>query len=388
MVNETEHKKFQFGNVFTISIAHMVHDIYSSFLAPILPLLIDKLSLSYSMAGALTVIQRIPSLLNPFIGLIADKLPVRYLLIIAPSITAISMSLLGSAPSYAVLAILIFVMGISAALFHVPSPVMIKRVAANRLGKGMSFYMLGGEIARTLGPLTILGAVSIWGLEGTYKLIPFGLAASFILFFKFKNIKISDDFKKKKKDNGANATLKMFLPLFGKVAGITFFISIVKSALTAFLPTYLTAGGESLWAGGISLSILQLAGAFGTFSSGTISDKIGRKTVLLIMAIATPLLMWLFVTVEGIFSIPILLLLGFFLFAVTPVTLTIINDLETDRPSFVNGIFMTINFVIGAVCVSLAGIFADLIGLQATFKLAAFLSVLSIPFVLSLPNKK
>jgi len=388
MTNETENKKFQFGNVFTISIAHMVHDIYSSFLAPILPLLIDKLSLSYSMAGALTVIQRIPSLLNPFIGLIADKLPVRYLLIIAPSITAISMSLLGSAPSYAVLSILIFVMGISAALFHVPSPVMIKRVAANRLGKGMSFYMLGGEIARTLGPLTILGAVSIWGLEGTYKLIPFGLAASFILFFKFKNIKISDDFKKKKKDNGANATLKMFLPLLGKVAGITFFISIVKSALTAFLPTYLTAGGESLWAGGISLSILQLAGAFGTFSSGTISDKIGRKTVLLIMAIATPVLMWLFVTVEGIFSIPILLLLGFFLFAVTPVTLTIINDLETDRPSFVNGIFMTINFVIGAVCVSLAGIFADLIGLQATFKLAAFLSVLSIPFVLSLPNKK
>ena len=48
----------------------------------------------------------------------------------------------------------------------------------------MSFYMLGGEIARTLGPLVIIGAVSLWGLEEIYKLIPFGVPASIILYFK------------------------------------------------------------------------------------------------------------------------------------------------------------------------------------------------------------
>ena len=58
-------EKFQIGNVITISTAHLVHDVYSSFLAPLLPLLIEKLSISYTMAGILTIIQRIPSLFNP-----------------------------------------------------------------------------------------------------------------------------------------------------------------------------------------------------------------------------------------------------------------------------------------------------------------------------------
>jgi len=87
-------KRFQTGNVIIISIAHLLHDIYSSFFAPILPLLIEKLSLSYSMVGVLTIIQRIPSLLNPFIGLLADKMQVRYLVIVTPAVTAVVASYL------------------------------------------------------------------------------------------------------------------------------------------------------------------------------------------------------------------------------------------------------------------------------------------------------
>ena len=90
-------KKFQTGNVIIISIAHLLHDIYSSFLAPILPLLIEKLSLTYSMVGALTVVQRIPFLINPFLGLLADKMQMRYLIIVTPAITAIGASLFGLA---------------------------------------------------------------------------------------------------------------------------------------------------------------------------------------------------------------------------------------------------------------------------------------------------
>ena len=39
-------------------------------------------------------------------------------------------------------------------------------------GKGMSYYMVGGELARTAGPMIILGVISWWGLEGTWRLIP------------------------------------------------------------------------------------------------------------------------------------------------------------------------------------------------------------------------
>ncbi len=382
-----EKDKFQNGSVITISLAHLVHDIYSSFLAPILPLLIDKLGMSLSLAGLLTVVQRIPALCNFVIGMVADKLPVRYILILAPSLTAISMSLIGSAPHYIVLMILLFISGIGSALFHVPAPVMIKQVSGNRIGKGMSFFMLGGEGARSLAPIIILGAISYWGLEGTYKLIPFGLFCSFLLYLRFKNIPISKNFKKSESDAKMFDTFKKSLPIFAKIMGIIFFTSLLKSALTTFLPTFITSQGSSLWAGGISLSILQLSGAAGTFLSGTISDKIGRKRTLLIMATVTPLLMWAFLFLDKVFAIPILLLAGFFMFASTPVLLAIVNNIETEHPSFLNGVYMTFNFVFGALAVWLVGFLGDTIGLELTYQLAPIMGLLAIPFILKLSTK-
>ena len=134
------------------------------------------------------------------------------------------MSLLGVSPNYTVLFILVFVSGLASAFFHVPSPVMIKYFSHDQVGKGMSFYMLGGEFARTLGPLVILGAVSLWGLEGTYKLIPFGLLASIILYFRLRNINIVKKHNEKY-NSGIRETLIEMLPLFISIAGFIFFRS-------------------------------------------------------------------------------------------------------------------------------------------------------------------
>jgi len=98
------------------------------------------------------------------------------------------MSLLGIATNYIFLITLLIIMGVSASMFHVPAPVMIKQIAGDRVGKGMSFFMLGGELARSVGPLYILGAVSYWTLEGTYKLIPFGIIASIFLLYRLRDI--------------------------------------------------------------------------------------------------------------------------------------------------------------------------------------------------------
>jgi FSR family fosmidomycin resistance protein-like MFS transporter len=381
-----EEKKFQTGNILLIAGAHFVHDVYSSFLSPVLPLLIEKLKLSYTLAGLLTVAQNLPSLFNPLVGVIADKISVRYLLIIAPLITAISMSFLGAAPSYTVLIILLFIMGISASMFHVPAPVMVKHIAGNRIGKGMSIFMLGGEVARGIGPLVILAGISLWGLEGTYRLIPFGLIASVFLFFKFKKIQISDELKNQKTDSELLKTFKANSKVFVNMSGILFFTLILKSALTAFLPTYLSLKGESLWMAGASLAVLQFAGGAGTFFSGTISDRIGRKTTMMIMAVTVPILMAGFLLLSGVFIIPILIILGLFLFATNPVLLAELLETKSDRLSFLNGIYMTLNFLIASLTTFLIGMMSDLIGMEKTYFAATILSVFSIPFILRLSN--
>ncbi len=382
-----EAKKFQTSNIVIISIAHLLHDVYTSFLAPVLPLLITKLDINLFMSGSLSVIQRIPSLFNPFIGILAEKVRVRYFVIFAPAITTVAMGLIGVAPSYTVLAILLFVSGISSTLFHIPSPVMIKKLSGPRIGMGMSFYMLGGELARTLGPLIIVAAIEIWGLEGTFKLIPFGLIASAVLWLKFRKIAISDEVKSEISPNYFSV-FKRFIPVFMTLAGITFFRGAMKSALTLYLPVYLTANGSELWLAGISLALLQLAGAAGTFYSGTISDKIGRRTTLVIVSVISPVLMLIFLRSSGFMSIVLLFLMGFFLVAPQSVNLAVIHELKTKHLPFVNGVYMMINFFISSVMTMAVGALSDKIGLDRTFTIAAFLAFPAIIFSLMVPKKE
>ncbi len=372
---------FKLGRIVVISAAHHIHDIYTSFLAPVLPLLIDKLSISFTQAGLLNVIQRVPSLLNPFIGIIAENLKVRYFVIIAPAITALCMSMIGVAPTYGVLALLLFVSGLSSAFFHIPTPVLIKRLAGDKLGRGMSFYMVGGEFARSVGPMAILGAVSLWGLGGSYRLAPVGIITSLVLFYKLKDVDVNRNPELKYEGVGYAETFRKYLPVFLSIAVLTMFWGAMKSSLTLFLPTYLKFKGTSLWFAGASLSVLQLAGATGTFISGSFSDRMGRKKTLFIISLVLPLLMLLFVSMKGVAVMPVLLLTGLFLFAPTPIFLAIIHELDTDHLPFVNGVFMTINFFMNSAMMLLVGYFSDKIGLDITFKLSAAAAVFAIPAV-------
>jgi FSR family fosmidomycin resistance protein-like MFS transporter len=381
---------FETSKVVLVSATHMLHDIYSSFLAPLRPLLIEKFGISLALASVWDIIMRVPWFLNPLIGIIAERTAARYFIILTPAITAVSMSLLGVAPSFVIVSVLLFIMGISAALFHVPSPVMIKRLSGKHTGRGMSFFMFGGEMARTLGPIIITAAVSLWGLEGSWKLIPFGLVASFVLFLKLRKVKISSDFKQTSDSKPAYfSAIKKYFPFFMILVGITLFRAIMKSSLTAFLPTYFyTEKGESLWFANSALAVFQLAGAGGTIIAGSISDRLGRKTTLLIISILSPILMFFFINSTSYVSFAFLLLLGVFVFAPGPVLMALVQDVSEELPVFMNSIYMTISFISSALAVFFAGALGDWIGLEKTYLISSFIAVGAIPFVLLLKKRK
>lgn len=374
------------GSVAALSFGHFLHDVYSSFLAPVLPLLMENLGISYSLSGLLYLFQRLPSLANPFIGMVADKTNVRYFVVAAPALTAAVMSFLPAAPSYAALCGLLFVMGISSACFHVPAPVMVKRAAGSRTGTGMSFYMLGGELARSAGPLVILGAISLWGTGGTWRLAPLGLIAAVVLYTNTRGLIIHRTAK-----NGENrpeilTSLWSMKSLFLPLIGFLIFKAFTAASLTAFLPVYMKTKGASLWIAGACLSILELAGAAGTLLSGTLSDRVGRKNMLLFASVAMPSMMWLFILSVGWAVVPVLLLLGFVTFSTTPVVLAFIQDHAGEYPSSANGVFMTISFAITSLTITALGIIIDQIGLETTYRICATLSFGSIFFAALLPN--
>jgi len=366
-----------------ISSGHFIHDVFSSFLAVFLPLLINKFELSMFLAGSLTVFIRLPSIFNPLIGILSDRMDLRYLAILAPALTAIAMSLLGVAPSYFALCCLLFIAGISAAVFHVLGPVMIARMSGKYIGTGMSYWMTAGELARTAGPLFAVWAISFWGFDKSYPVMIIGIFASILLLIYLKDT--APALGKVSNVNPAGA-FKHLIHVMVPLTGIMISRAFMVATLIAFLPTYMVNSGQSLWFGGITLALLEFSGAAGTFLGGTLSDRIGRQTILLTAMPTSCLLMLAFLYAPDWLLFPTVLFLGFSLFSVSPVNLAIVQDHSRGHRGTANGLYMGISFLTTAAVTVFVGWLADLFGLKAAFTTSALLGLAGIPIIFFLPK--
>ena len=378
---DDQEEYFNTDQVITIVGGHFIHDTYTAFVAPLLPLIITKLSLTLTMAGSLTAFMQLPGLLNPFIGYLADRVSLRYFVILAPAATATFISAMGFAPNYVSLAIIMVLTGISVAAFHAIAPAMIGRISGNQVGKGMSFFMAGGELARTFGPLIAVWAVSLWGLEGIYRLMFVGWASSILLFWRLREISGRSE-KKGSFQDIKPKLLTFFLPL----TIVVFFRMFLAVSLSTYLPTYMTFIGYSLTSAGTYLAILEFAGVGGALLSGTISDRLGRKKVLFFAFLSSSFLTILFLQIEGILLIPILIAVGFSALSTGPLFLALVQDQVPDNRAVGNGLYLAISFIIRSIASVLVGATGDAVGLDAAFLWSALISLAAVPMLYFLPN--
>ena len=82
-----------------------------------------------------------------------------------------------------------------------------------------------------------------------------------------------------------------------------------------------------------------------------------------------------------------LILVGLTHFATGPVLLALVQDQESDRPAFVNSVYMMIAFSIASIAALLVGKISDWIGLEKTYEYASYIAYLGIPFILMLKKK-
>lgn len=379
----TAAEEFHAGAVVVTAGGHFVHDTYTAFLAPLLPVFIAKFSLSTAQAGALSVFYQWPSLIQPYIGYLADRASLRYALILAPAITATMMCLLGIAPSYAIMAVLLLVAGVSSAGLHAVGPVMAGRVSGRSLGRGMSFWMVGGELGRTLGPLIIVSAVSLWGLGGTPWLMAGGWLASAALYLWLRNV--PDRPRQAAAPRPWREALRAMRPLLVPLTGLLIVRLFLTAALSAFLPTFLSREGADFWLAGAALSVLQAAAVVGALVGGSLSDRFGRKVVLATMTAAAPVFMFLFLGSRGWVQFPLLLALGFTVMSGTPVIMALVQESYPQGRALANGIYMALNFLLTAVITIVLGALGDWLGLRMAFTISAAIFLAGLPLIWLLP---
>jgi FSR family fosmidomycin resistance protein-like MFS transporter len=376
--------RFQADKVLAIAGVHFIHDMYTSFLAPVLPLIIKNLSLSLTQAGSLTVFMQLPSLFNPLIGAVSDrKNLVKPCLILSPAATATFMCMIGFVPSFGLLCATLFAVGISVAALHVSAPVMTAAMSGGAIGRGMGLFMVGGELARTAGPLIAVWAASNLGLSGLWQLMFLGWGASGVLWWRLRRTREAGPVK-----SAASfaAMLKGMRIIIAGVFGILVARAFMASAMSTYLPTFLFEQGHSLWFSGISLTVYEAAGVAGVFLSGTLSDRVGRRKVLVVATVISPAMLFAMLFSEGPLLFLVLLLLGFTTLATGPVLMAVMMENAGPNRAAANGTYMAISFAVRASVILVIGAVSDLYGMRSAFFMCAGAACLGVPFILLLPR--
>jgi len=126
----------------------------------------------------------------------------------------------------------------------------------------------------------------------------------------------------------------------------------------------------------------------GALLGGAMSDRLGRRLILFISTLTTPLLMFVFLAIDGWLQFPLLLVMGFTALSVTPVVMALVQESFPENRALANGVYMSLSFILSSGVVVVLGAMGDLFGLRLAFTASAVITLLGLPLILLLPGKQ
>ena len=105
--------------LFMISITHLLNDMMQSVIPAVYPLLKEKFGFTFAQIGIITLVfQMTSSLLQPFIGLYADRHPRPYSLAAGMCFTLLGLFTLSVAPGFVPILLAVGLIGCGSSVFH------------------------------------------------------------------------------------------------------------------------------------------------------------------------------------------------------------------------------------------------------------------------------
>ena len=286
MESEDANMDGQDRSIIAISGSHGIMHAYLVLLPAMIPILQGDL-------GDIGTVGMLASLVSLFygwfslpVGFIADKYSRRLLIAASMVLCGGASIIVGLSPNVPVAAIGMIILGIGASLYHPCGYAHMALVSDEMRGRYMGYQGLGGDMGMAVSFLTssILGAsfgwrmtFIIWGVVG--------LAMAAVDLLVIKDIVCEVDPTQLRK--GPVETLRrMFATAERRTLLLTFVIVVISGMLwtgvSNFIMVYITDVKmvALVIAGGLS-TLKYTVGAFAMIIGGTLSDKLGRKKLLL-----------------------------------------------------------------------------------------------------------
>ncbi len=314
-------------------------------------------------------------------GFIIDPLRRYWGLLLAVCIGGISLGslILGLSPVYPLLLAGIAIVAISHSIWHLPASASLSYHFSQRRAMALSFHGVGGSIGDVAGPVATGSLLLVLGWQGilsVYAIAPFFLAFMAVWAFRGIGGPAADagaaDFDRRKE---ATKRLLRNRAMWGIIA-VRGLRAMCLVALVTILPLYLDNDlGMSPFLRGIHIGLLIAIGLIAKPMMGYLSDRLGRKQVLvpgLIWSCAISLLLAGFS--EGISLTVLIALLGLFLYPDQPIlTAATLEIVGREVATTALGIVAFFSFLMAAVSPLIAAGLYEARGLDAALYYVAAL---------------
>lgn len=350
-------------------LGHAVNDGYGGFFAPLLPLLIERLDLSLALAGFLGTVRVLTnSVLQPSLGLFIDRARRPSLVVVGPLLTVGAMSLIGGVQTVTHLLLILLVAGIGTALFHPAAASLVTSARPARAGAMMALFSAGGTVGAGLAPIAIVAFTAAFSLERTPWLIVPGIAL--VAAFAIPLARTAPA----RSSEAQMPAIRTPLPPRLAILWMAIVLACLGAiAFSTFLAVLVTARGGSAWTGGAAVSAYLIGAAALEFLAGSLSDRHGRKAVMMgSLVLATPVLL-AFLYAPAALLLPLAALGGGLSLAYSPVGIVAAHECAPGRRGLVSGLVMGLAWGVGGLALTPIGWLADHYGLIRVMTYVAFL---------------
>ena len=363
-----------------------------------LPAVVATFGLSGFQVGAIATTREVVSGVIALPGgVVTDMLRRHWGLVLAGcmALFGVGWLIMGISPVYPVLLVGMGVVAMAASMWHLPATAALSSQFAHRRGSALSFHGVGGNIGDVLGPALTGGLLLVlsWrGILSIYAVVP--LLLTFVVFWAFRDIgrtgtQATAPAGFRSQMDQTRQSFKEHPRLWGimTVAGIR---GMANVAFLPFLALYLgleTQLGMSKPSLGLHIALLVGVGIISTPIMGYLSDRLGRKLVLVPGMLGLAVLTALLVPFgEGIGLIVVLALLGIFLFSDQPIlTAGALDVIGEGVVASTLGVFSFCRFALAASSPLIAGLLFDFRGIEATFFYIASLYVVATLILMIVP---